>query len=320
MNRDRPPGLTGNSTAKSRADTPKLFVCSSWGTPNMDQQNTHHSTNQSAEDGAISSSTASTVVVKAEPYSTISVVAISDSHSMHSALQYDWPTADIFVHAGDLTQYGTKEELQSAIAWLGSLPFMHKIVIAGNHDIGLDKTCTYRSALARRAGTYATPEEIDALIATMRQNNIVYLSPEEPSVKLFVRECCVEIYGLPFSPLSIGPSAFMRPRTEDTWAQVGGGHYDILLSHAPPRGHLDQNRRGDHVGCDHFFAAIERIKPTVVVFGHIHEARGSDTLTWADGTTTALYNVAIMNKDQTLSPLTKFDMTLRKHSMTATRA
>ena len=257
-----------------------------------------------------------------ESYSTISVVAISDSHSMHSTLQGDWPTADIFVHTGDLTQYGTREELQSAIAWLGSLPFMHKIVIAGNHDIGLDKTCTYRSALARRAGTYAAPEEIDALIATMRQNNIIYLSPERPSVKLLVKECCVEIYGSPFSPLSIGPSAFMRPRTEDTWAEVGGrgSHYDILLSHTPPRGHLDQNRRGDHIGCDHFLAAIERIKPTVVVFGHIHEARGSDTLTWADGTTTALYNVAIMNKDQTLSPLTKFDMTLRKHSMAATRA
>jgi len=316
-------------------------------------QHTDHSTNQSAEDESIHSSSASTVLrralasirsftlsllrtinslpehcicghristVKSEPYSTISVVAMSDSHSMHSTLQGDWPTADIFVHTGDLTQYGTREELQSAIAWLGSLPFMHKIVIAGNHDIGLDKTCTYRSALARRGGTYATPEEIEALIATMRQNNIIYLSPEKPSVKLLVKECCVEIYGLPFSPLSIGPSAFMRPRTEDTWAEVGGSHYDILLSHTPPRGHLDQNRRGDHIGCDHFLAAIERIKPTVVVFGHIHEARGSDTLTWADGTTTALYNVAIMNKDQTLSPLTVFDIILRKHSMAATRA
>ena len=89
-------------------------------------------------------------------------MAISDSHSMHSKIQGDWPLPDIFVHTGDLTQYGTKEELQSAITWLCTLPITQKIVIAGN-DIGLDKTCTYRSALARRAGAYATSEEIDAI-------------------------------------------------------------------------------------------------------------------------------------------------------------
>ena len=92
---------------------------------------------------------------------------------MHSALQGEWPLADLFIHTGDLTQHGTKEELQSAITWLTSLPFAYKVVIAGNHDIGLDKSCTYRSALACRVGTYATPEETDALIAY----NIIYLSP-----------------------------------------------------------------------------------------------------------------------------------------------
>lgn len=233
---------------------------------------------------------------------------------MHPNLQSDWPVADLFIHTGDLTQYGTKEELQSAIAWIASLPFPYKVVIAGNHDIGLDKACTYRSALARRAGTYATTEEIDELIGAMREHNIIYLSPENPSVKLAIKECSVGIYGLPFSPVSIGPSAFMRPRSEDTWAEVGGSHYEILLSHAPPRGHLDQNRRGDRTGCDHFWGAIERIKPSAAVFGHIHEARGSEILTWADGTTTALYNAAIINKDQTLSPFTVFNIVLPKNS------
>jgi predicted phosphodiesterase len=243
-------------------------------------------------------------------FSTISVVAISDSHSMHSALQSDWPPADLFIHTGDLTQYGTKEELQSAITWLASLPFKHKVVIAGNHDIGLDKSCTYRSALARRVGTYATPEETDALIQSMSQHNIIYLSPEKPSVEIIVQERCVKIYGLPYSPLSMGPSAFMRHRTEDTWADVGEHYYDILLSHSPPRGYLDQTPNGDHLGCNHFLAAIERLKPAVAVFGHIHEARGSEMITWPNGTLTALYNSAIMNKNKTLSPPTLFDIVL----------
>ena len=181
--------------------------------------------------------------LEANEFSTISVVAISDSHSLHSTLPDAWPVADIFLHAGDLTQYGTKEELQSAIQWLGSLPFSHKVVIAGNHDIGLDKGCTHRSGLARRAGKYASFEETDALIATMAQYNITYLSPQNPSVELAIKGCSMKIYGSPFSPLTIGPSAFMRPRNEDTWAEVGlGSHYDILLSHSPPRSYLDQNR------------------------------------------------------------------------------
>jgi predicted phosphodiesterase len=135
-----------------------------------------------------------------ESYSTISVLALSDTHSLHSALPNIWPVADLFIHTGDLTRHGTMEELQSAIEWLGSLPYLHKIVIAGNHDIGLDKSCTHRSALARRVGTYATHEEIDVLVASMYNNNITYLSPPNPSVTLPIKGCQVSIYGLPFFP------------------------------------------------------------------------------------------------------------------------
>ena len=245
--------------------------------------------------------------------SVISVVAVSDTHSMHSKLPNDWPVADLFIHTGDLTQHGTKEELQSTLEWLGNIPYMHKIVIAGNHDIGFDKSCTHRSALARRAGTYATCEEIDTLISSVHEHNFIYLSPDNPSVELLIKGCRVRIYGLPFSPISIGPSAFMKPRSDNTWSQVGmEGQYDILLSHAPPRGFLDENRRNEHIGCDHFLAAITRVKPSVAVFGHVHEAHGSDVITWPDGTTTVLYNAAIMNRDQRISPLTLFDMVLFK--------
>src|SRR5947207_7376992 len=75
-------------------------------------------------------------------YTTVSIVAISDTHSMYSRLKFDPASnADILIHAGDLTNRGTKEELEDAIDWLASLPFKHKILIAGNHDVGLDKLC-----------------------------------------------------------------------------------------------------------------------------------------------------------------------------------
>lgn len=55
----------------------------------------------------------------------------------------DLPPADILIHAGDLTASGTYEELSAAIEFLGATNYLHKIVIAGNHDISLDPTCDF---------------------------------------------------------------------------------------------------------------------------------------------------------------------------------
>ena len=51
-------------------------------------------------------------------YTRVSILAISDTHSMYSRLQFDPDSdADILIHAGDLTNRGTKEELEDAIDW-----------------------------------------------------------------------------------------------------------------------------------------------------------------------------------------------------------
>jgi predicted phosphohydrolase len=42
------------------------------------------------------------------------------------------------IHAGDLTNAGTVEEIQAQLNWLASLPHKEKIVIAGNHDSYFD--------------------------------------------------------------------------------------------------------------------------------------------------------------------------------------
>lgn len=48
------------------------------------------------------------------------------------------PDGDVLLHAGDITDKGTFEELQAQLDWLKSLPHMHKIVIDGNHDRLID--------------------------------------------------------------------------------------------------------------------------------------------------------------------------------------
>ena len=79
------------------------------------------------------------------------------------------------------------------------IPYQHKVIIAGNHNISLDKACIYRSALARPAGTCATPEETDFLIATMERKNIIYLSPENLEAEIPIGGSILRIHGLPFS-------------------------------------------------------------------------------------------------------------------------
>lgn len=53
----------------------------------------------------------------------------------------------------------------------------------------------------------------------------------------------------------------------------------ILISHAPPRGtNVDQLTNGRHVGSAAVRSFIETYQPDLCITGHIHEARGEDTI------------------------------------------
>jgi hypothetical protein len=51
-------------------------------------------------------------------------------------------------------------------------------------------------------------------------------------------------------------------------------YVDILITHGPPQGILDQNNRGQNIGCNQLLKTVERVKPRLHVFGHCHEAYG----------------------------------------------
>jgi Icc-related predicted phosphoesterase len=52
---------------------------------------------------------------------------------------------------------------------------------------------------------------------------------------------------------------------------------DVLITHSPPRGHGDLTAVGERVGSTSLVAAIQRSRPALAVFGHIHEGRGAPT-------------------------------------------
>jgi hypothetical protein len=67
------------------------------------------------------------------------------------------------------------------------------------------------------------------------------------------------------------------PRKEDRWENKIPEDIDILVTHGPPHLHLDS--RGFHrAGCQYLAAAIARICPRMVVFGHINAAYGREDL------------------------------------------
>ncbi|MGZ4996591.1 MAG: hypothetical protein ACXV8J_01995 [Methylobacter sp.] len=49
---------------------------------------------------------------------------------------------------------------------------------------------------------------------------------------------------------------------------------DVLITHTPPYGILDQVTIGEHVGCEDLREAVKRVMSKVHVFGHIHKSYG----------------------------------------------
>lgn len=61
------------------------------------------------------------------------ILHISDTHGKHDELS-SMPDADIIIHSGDFSEYGTEEEIFAFIEWFESLAYKYKIFIPGNHD------------------------------------------------------------------------------------------------------------------------------------------------------------------------------------------
>ncbi|KAF5358489.1 hypothetical protein D9756_001739 [Leucocoprinus leucothites] len=63
-------------------------------------------------------------------------VCVSDNHSR---TLYDMPAGDVLLHSGDLSSWGYPQQVMVTLDWIKSLDYPTKIIIAGNHDLCLDK-------------------------------------------------------------------------------------------------------------------------------------------------------------------------------------
>jgi Icc-related predicted phosphoesterase len=51
----------------------------------------------------------------------------------------------------------------------------------------------------------------------------------------------------------------------------------VLAVHSPPRGHVDVDGAGEHLGSEAVLEAIEGKRPTLVLCGHVHESWGQES-------------------------------------------
>lgn len=196
--------------------------------------------------------------IPAQPLSDpVSIICISDTHNTQPIC----PDGDILIHAGDLTQSGSFEETQNALDWIQAQPHPTKIVVAGNHDLLLDPC---QDPVSRKAETAAAERQM------LDWGDITYLENSE-TIVVCANGRRLRVYGSPHSPRH-GTPAFQFPRSEDIWANTIPKDVDVLVTHCPPRGHLD----GLQLGCVHLLREVWRVRPRVHVFGHIHEGMGTE--------------------------------------------
>lgn len=175
------------------------------------------------------------------------VVCVSDTHTRHGEIEV--PEGDVLIHAGDLTDWGALADVESFDAWIRGLPHRHKIVIAGNHDFAFERR----------------PREARALL-----KSCTYLQDSGITID------GIRIWGSPWQP-RFCDLAFNLDRGPDIrakWDLIPTGT-DILVTHGPPWGHGDETARGEKVGCHDLLEAVERLRPRLHVFGHIHEGYGT---------------------------------------------
>jgi predicted phosphodiesterase len=194
------------------------------------------------------------------------LVITSDTHGRHSLIS-DVPDGDVFVHAGDFMNSGLfPEEIHSFNGWLDKQRILLRVVCGGNHD----RLFQSMPGFARQCLT-----------------NAVYLENTGVTID------GVSFWGSPYTPEFLNWAFMYRraPEANQYWDQIPDG-LDVLITHGPPQGILDQAIPGGaHLGCVELLEAIQAKKPKVHIFGHIHG--GAGTFTKED---TRFINAAYLNE------------------------
>lgn len=204
-------------------------------------------------------------------------------------LHGDYPKlegGDLLIVTGDLTASDNVIQYGHFGIWLNRQKYRKKILIAGNHD------------------GYFERKGFEFIKQIYEMVDIEYLCDSGTEFE------GLKIWGSPWTPTFCNWH-FMLPRGPELKAKwdLMPDDTDILITHGPAFGILDEVNMsskaniGKHAGCVDLRNALERVKPKLHVFSHIHEQGGKKLLLKHLGVDTLCVNCSIMNEDY--DPLNK---------------
>ena len=220
---------------------------------------------------------------------TISIVCISDTHGDHRALTNYIPPGEILIHAGDYTLYGNRDNAADFNVWLGELKdakkFQHIIVVQGNHECNAVWKRQSKGILSNARLLMNEVIKIEVDVSGPVKNGIEG------------KKCEIQIFGTDFFWPALEPQNAKLDNIKES--------VDIIVSHCPAKGYLDMND-----GCPALLQIVHRVKPCLLVSGHMHRGRGIKTIEDSTGnTTTTFVNAATVDKRK----VTKGPIVLRVH-------
>lgn len=183
------------------------------------------------------------------------VDCISDLHGEYPKLE----GGDLLIIAGDITSNDSFKAWDIFFKWLNAQDYKKKIYIGGNHDKFL--TCCLASS--------------NPLVRLFCENEkIEYLCDSNTEFE------GLKIWGSPWTSIfkEVNPlcKSFMidKNKLKEKWKCIPDD-IDILITHSPPFGMMDKDKKGKHLGSISLADRVLQLKNLKLhVFGHIHYGYG----------------------------------------------
>ncbi|MFQ5816037.1 MAG: metallophosphoesterase [Candidatus Hydrothermarchaeaceae archaeon] len=183
------------------------------------------------------------------------LLCVTDIHGRMASVERlvsNKPSCDALVVAGDITNFGGAREAKAILDALSSIT-SNLVAVPGNCDKGGVNEYLAESGLGIH-GSWSVIDDI-GFFGIGGSNITPFGTPQEYSEDT-IQEILARAY-----------------------ESVGDSDVKVLVSHAPPyTTKLDISGRGEHVGSRSVRRFLDENAVDLVVTGHMHEAKGTDTL------------------------------------------